>query len=120
MPYKAGRDPMTRAKIELAVYTEGELAEPVLQDHSVQEIDFTEDKETQAKAYTRTPAETDQVLVDNDELRITYIGAVICIRQRPGIPLICRMPWQLRKKNIRRALCLWIIQRSNKATGIMK
>ena len=24
MPYKAGRDPMTRAKIELAVYTEGE------------------------------------------------------------------------------------------------
>ena len=77
MPYKAGRDPMTRAKIELAVYTEGELAEPVLQDHSVQEIDFTEDKETQAKAYTRTPAETDQVLVDNDELRITYIGAEV-------------------------------------------
>lgn len=77
MPYKAGRDPMTRAKIELAVYTEGELAEPILQDHSVQEIDFTEDKETQAKAYTRTPAETDQVLVDNDELRITYIGAEV-------------------------------------------
>ena len=48
-----------------------------LQDHSVQEIDFTEDKETQAKAYTRTPAETDQVLVDNDELRITYIGAEV-------------------------------------------
>lgn len=24
------------------------------------------------------------------------------------------------KKNIRRALCLWIIQRSNKAPGIMK
>lgn len=77
MPYKAGRDPMTRAKIELAVYTEGELAEPVLRDHSVQEIDFTEDKETQAKAYTRTPAETDQVIVDNDELRITYIGAEV-------------------------------------------
>ena len=43
----------------------------------MQEIDFTEDKETQAKAYTRTPAETDQVLVDNDELRITYIGAEV-------------------------------------------
>lgn len=77
MPYKAGRDPMTRAKIELAVYTEGELAEPVLRDHSVQEIDFTENKETQAKAYTRTPEETDQVIVDNDELRITYIGAEV-------------------------------------------
>lgn len=72
----AGRDPITWAKAELYVWITRTDGITVSLVYEVKDIYFT-DEDKIAPKYERQPQDTDQVVVDTDQVRITYIGSFI-------------------------------------------
>lgn len=71
-----GRDSLTWAKAELYVWMMNDAGVAEQLDYEIQDVYFT-DKNKIAPNYERKPKEGDEVVVDNDQVRITYIGSYI-------------------------------------------
>ena len=71
-----GRDSLTWAKTELYVWMMNDAGVAEQLDYEIQDVYFT-DKNKIAPNYERKPKEGDEVVVDNDQVRITYIGSYI-------------------------------------------
>ena len=71
-----GRDSLTWAKTELYVWMMNDEGVAEQLDYEIQDVYFT-DKDKIAPNYERKPKEGDEVVVDNDQVRITYIGSYI-------------------------------------------
>ena len=71
-----GRDSLTWAKTELYVWMMNDEGVAEQLDYEIQDVYFT-DKNKIAPNYERKPKEGDEVVVDNDQVRITYIGSYI-------------------------------------------
>ncbi len=71
-----GRDSLTWAKTELYVWMMNDAGVAEQLDYEIQDVYFT-DKDKIAPNYERKPKEGDEVVVDNDQVRITYIGSYI-------------------------------------------
>lgn len=71
-----GRDSLTWAKTELYVWMMNDAGVAEQLDYEIQDVYFT-DKDKIAPNYERKPKEWDEVVVDNDQVRITYIGSYI-------------------------------------------
>ena len=71
-----GRDSLTWAKTELYVWMMNDEGVAEQLDYEIQDVYFT-DKNKIAPNYERKAKEGDEVVVDNDQVRITYIGSYI-------------------------------------------
>lgn len=71
-----GRDSLTWAKTELYVWMMNDEGVAEQLDYEIQDVYFT-DKDKITPNYERKPKEGDEVVVDNDQVRITYIGSYI-------------------------------------------